>query len=115
MTVIPGTSICTTKADVIHYRTKFGSEKCLLCGKVNEDSKDFCRISSTRGKTDVQELIKSVLGLVVVDGVLCRKSCRDKLQRIDNKRTELKAVATSNIELCNDKENHNVSTNTDPI
>ncbi len=82
------------------YKSKFGNEKCVLCNKNYNTSKDFCQISSSRGKTDVQALIKSFLNITLVDGLICRKVCLANLCKIQKWLTDFKAAVISNTKRC---------------
>ena len=84
---------------VTPYKSKFGEKKCLFCGDPFTSTKRFTQIVNNnpgqRGR-NYQSLLKSLLGVTVVNGVICRGSCLKKLLTMEKQLTEFKQKLTEN-------------------
>lgn len=91
---------------MVLVRSLAGNTSCILCNQKYTNCEEFCLLNSSIGKSrgkDLQALFVDVLGVKPVDGVICRKRCRRRLETVQrNLKVYTSAIARNTQEIRND-------------
>ncbi len=75
-----------------------GNTRCILCDAKYKDCETFNLINSPRGR-DLQALFSDLLGVKPTNGVICRRTCRVKLENVEKTLAKYKAAIEKNTQV----------------